>query len=163
DDVPPALQVLNHARLVGRHHVGELAGEPEPRADGLRDHGIVAGQHDGVAYAHGVQAADDGVTLRPHLVGIGDKAAELAVDRDVKARIAVAVEPTTIEHRAVDIDTALAHEALAADVDVVAVDLAFDAEADAVLGLVAGWDVDLKLLRVGAQRLRHRVMEARFR
>ncbi len=76
--------------------------------------------------------------------------------------MAVAVERGAVGGRAGDADVALAHEALAADMEVIAVDLALDPEADPVLGLVAGRDVDGKLPGPGAQRLGDRMMQPRL-
>ena len=58
---------------------------------------------------------------------------------------------------------ALTQEALVADMQIIAVDLAFDAEADAVFGLLAFGNVGAELARLDAQRLRHRMLQPRFR
>ena len=58
---------------------------------------------------------------------------------------------------------ALAHEALVADMEVVAVDLSFHAQPDAVFRLLAIGDVGADLASLDAQRLSDRMLEARFR
>ena len=45
---------------------------------------------------------------------------------------------------------------------VIAVDLALDAETDAIFGLVAGRNVDAELPRAHAQRLGDRMLQPRF-
>ena len=48
DDMALALQLPHDVGLVGGQHVGVLAREAKPLADRAGDHGVVAGEHDGV-------------------------------------------------------------------------------------------------------------------
>src|ERR1700752_5492275 len=100
-----------------------MPGEPDISADGAGDHRIVAGQHDGVLYSPLMQRFDHLTALVADLVRIGHEAGELSVDCDVEARKSALVEAGAIERRFVSHDIALTHEALIADMDIIAVDL----------------------------------------
>ena len=63
----------------------------------------------------------------------------------------------------IDPDVVLPQEAFAADMHVIAVDLAFDAEADPVFGFVAMRQLDVELADFLAQRFRHRMLQVGFR
>ena len=57
---------------------------------------------------------------------------------------------------------ALPHEPLVADMHVVAVDLAFDAQTDVVVDLVAGRQIDAELARLAAQGLGDGMLQTGF-
>ena len=131
-------------------------------ADRARDNTVVAGQHDRILDAHGMESLDDRAAFRADFVGKGNETRELAIDRNIKAGVAVFVQRTAVQGGGVDLDVALAHEALVADMHVIAIDLAFDAKADAIFGLVAGRNVDREFPRANAQRLGDGMLQARF-
>ena len=139
-----------------------MAREANVVADGTCDHGIVAGQHDGVLDTHLVQLPDHRPALVADLVRIGNKPGKFAVDRYIEAGEALFIEAGAIDHGFVGRNVALAHEALIADMDVVAVDLALDPEAETVLSLVAGRNIDAQLARLAAQRFGDRMLKLGF-
>ncbi len=68
-----------------------------------------------------------------------------------------------VARRFLALDAALAQEALAADMDVMSVDLALDAEPQSIARLLAHRHVDQQFLRLGAHRVRDRMREPAFR
>src|ERR1700728_5121108 len=133
-----------------RHFGAVLHGDPDIVADRTRHHGIVAGQHDGVLDSHLLQLPDHRPALVADLVRIGNKPGEFAIDRYIEAGEAFFIEAGAIDHGFVGRDVALAHEALIADMDIIAVDLALDPEPEPVLSLVTGRNIDAELARLAA-------------
>jgi hypothetical protein len=95
---------------VRRQHVGELTRQAEAPADRPRYDRVVPGQHDAVADTDGVQAVNDNPALWPDLVRIGHESGEIAVHRDVNARIALSIESCRGRFSRADTDVALPHE-----------------------------------------------------
>src|SRR5262249_58926570 len=85
-----------------------------------------------------------------------------AIDRDINTGIALLVEGGSIGTALAQGNVVLPHETLVADVQIVAVDLAFHAEPDPILRFVARWDVDRELLGLDPQCLRYGMSQLRF-
>ena len=77
--------------------------------------------------------------------------------------MALLIKRRPIRFRGPDIDVALPHEPLVADMQVVAVDLTFDAKADPILGLLAIGNVGANFAGLDAKCFGDRVLELRFR
>src|SRR5262249_35873544 len=141
----------------------KMASKADPVSDRARDDRVVARQHYAILHPHATKTLQYGSALRTYLVRIGHHSGQRAIDRDVDARAALLLEGGAVGCGLTHADTALSHEALVADVQVIAVDLTFHAEPDAVLRFVAGRDVGPELLRPRPQRLGDRMLQSRLR
>ena len=154
----------------------ELIGFPREGSDGVllgggsdaNRHCMEVARHWG-AQINGWDIREEGLHGRPRLtmymsaeghsclekaaftLGLGSPR-KVAVDRDIEAGIAFLIEVRAMGLRLADGDVALAHEALVADMDIVAIDLALDAEPDPVGRFIARGNVDLERARLGTER-----------
>ena len=80
------------------------------------------------------------------LIGKRHQPGQCSVDRDINAGMTLAVERGAVGFRNADMDVALAHETFIADMQIIAVDLAFDAEADAVFRFLAIRNIGAELV-----------------
>ena len=110
-----------------------------------------------------MQPLDDITAFGPDLVRKRHQPGQSSVDGDVDAGMALLVKRRPIRFRGPDIDVALPHETFVADMQVIAVNLAFDAKADSVLGFLAIGNVSADLAGLDAQRFGDRVLELGFR
>jgi len=101
-----------------------------------------------------MQALQDRSTFRADLVRVRHQPGYGSIDRDIDARAALLIETGPVERGLANADIALAHEALVADVHIIAVDSALYAESGAVLSFIARRHVAAELLRPFPQRRR---------
>ena len=109
-----------------------------------------------------MELTNDRPAFVAHLVGIRRKPRQSAVGRDIEAGVTLLFESLTVRDGTVYVDTVPMHEALIADMHIIAVDLPFDAKPDGETRIFAGRNVDVQCDGFPPQRVGHGMLQPAF-